>query len=226
MPAVFGRHRPVPLDTIREFSYVSTTNTHEKSFFATLFDFGFTSFITLRFLKTIYAIVVALVLLGGLISLIYGLSSGSALGVISGLILAPLGTLVYLVLARIGLEVVAMFFRIGDNTAHAVELLGGRQQPFPAQPVPAQQPPVQQPPAQQPPVQQPPAQQPPAQQPPAPVADQPLDEGQPTTVFPVQPPAHGSFSAPPAPGGEQAAAPPTPATNVNDEGWGPTTKSS
>lgn len=177
---------------------MSTTNTHVKSFFATLFDFSFTSFITLRFLKAIYAIVVALVLLGGLISLIAGLSSGSALGVITGLILAPLGTLVYLVLARIGLEVVAMFFRIGDDTARAVELLGGRQQPFPV---------------------------PPQQAAPAAPAEPPLDAGQPTTVFPVQPDAAGSFSAPPPADREQEAMPETRATHVDDEGWGPTTQS-
>lgn len=193
---------------------MSTTNTHVKSFFATLFDFSFTSFITLRFLKAIYAIVVALVLLGGLISLIVGLSSGSALGVISGLILAPLGTLVYLVLARIGLEVVAMFFRIGDDTARTVELLGGRPQPS-DRPAPyAAAPYVAAPEA--------------PSGGPAPTAaapDVPLDPGQPTTVFPAQPDAPGSFSAPPPLERQPEAMPGTSAANDDDEGWGPTTQS-
>ena len=101
----------------------------QKSFFATLFDFGFTSFITLRFLKVIYGILVALILLTGAIFFFSGLASGSALGVVFGLIVAPLATLVYLIMTRIGLEVIAMFFRIGDNTALTVQILGGANQP-------------------------------------------------------------------------------------------------
>ena len=104
---------------------MTTTNSQQKNFLASLFDFGFTSFITLRFLKVLYAIMVVLILLVGAIILIGGLASGRAATVILGLILAPLVTLVYLIMARIGLEVIAMFFRIGDNTALAVHLLGG-----------------------------------------------------------------------------------------------------
>jgi hypothetical protein len=105
---------------------MTTTNSQQKNFLASLFDFGFTSFVTLRFLKVIYAIFVVLILLGGLFFLIGGLSTGNALGIIGAIIFAPLVTLVYLVFARIMFEVIAMFFRIGDNTFLAVQLLGGR----------------------------------------------------------------------------------------------------
>jgi hypothetical protein len=105
---------------------MTTTNSQQKNFLASLFDFGFTSFVTLRFLKVIYAIFVVLILLGGLFLLIGGLSTGNALGIIGAIIFAPLVTLVYLVFARIMFEVIAMFFRIGDNTFLAVQLLGGR----------------------------------------------------------------------------------------------------
>lgn len=104
-------------------------NPQQKSFFATLFDFDFTSFITLRFLKVIYGILVALILLTGAIFLFGGLASGSGLGILFGLVVAPLATLVYLIMTRIGLEVIAMFFRIGDNSALTVQLLGGANQP-------------------------------------------------------------------------------------------------
>ena len=55
-----------------------------------------------------------------------GLSTGNALTIIGAIIFAPLVTLVYLVFTRIIFEVIAMFFRIGDNTFLAVQLLGGR----------------------------------------------------------------------------------------------------
>ncbi len=104
---------------------MTTSNSQQKNFLASLFDFGFTSFVTLRFLKVIYAIFVVLILLGGLFVLIGGLSTGNALTIIGVIIFAPLVTLVYLVFARIMFEVIAMFFRIGDNTFLAVQLLGG-----------------------------------------------------------------------------------------------------
>lgn len=90
--------------------------THPKGFFAALFDFSFTSFITLKFLKVIYALLVAMILLTGLVSLLAAVSQGGVL-ILVGLVLVPVMTLVYLVFARVALELVAMFFRIGDNTS-------------------------------------------------------------------------------------------------------------
>lgn len=90
--------------------------THSKGFFAALFDFSFTSFITLKFLKVIYALLVAMILLTGLVSLLAAVSQGGAF-IFIGLVLAPLTTLVYLIFARVVLESVAMFFRIGENTS-------------------------------------------------------------------------------------------------------------
>jgi len=104
---------------------MTTSNSQQKNFIASLFDFGFTSFVTLRFLKVIYAIMVVIILLVGLFVLIGGLQTGNSLTIIGTIILAPLGTLVYLVLTRITFEVIAMFFRIGDNTFVALQLLSG-----------------------------------------------------------------------------------------------------
>ena len=87
-----------------------------KSFFTGLFDFSFSSFITMKFLRLIYIVVVVVILLGGAFFLISSLSRGG-LGVVFGLVVVPLVTLLYLVLARIYLELVALLFRIGDNTA-------------------------------------------------------------------------------------------------------------
>jgi hypothetical protein len=87
-----------------------------KSFFAGLFDFSFSTFITMKFLRVIYIVVMGVILLGGLVFLISSVSRG-ALGLVFGLVFVPLVTLLYLVFARIYLELVALLFRIGDNTA-------------------------------------------------------------------------------------------------------------
>jgi hypothetical protein len=104
-----------------------------KGFISGLFDFGFTSFITLRFMKVIYAIIVVLVLLVGVVFLlgaITSLANGEARGLFL-LVLAPLATLLYLVMARIWMEMIALFFRIGENTTRMAEALSGGSSPQP-----------------------------------------------------------------------------------------------
>lgn len=106
-------------------TYGATT---DKGFFGSLFDYSFTSFITLRFLKVIYAILVFVILLGGLIGFASGLAQGRAFGMLIAFVGAPLLTLFWLVLVRVSLESVAMFFRIGQNTsvlAGAAAVSGG-----------------------------------------------------------------------------------------------------
>jgi hypothetical protein len=185
---------------------VTRSNQQQKNFFATLFDFNFTSFITLRFLKVIYGILVALILLGGAVFFFSGLASRTGLGVVFALVVAPLATLAYLIMTRISLEVIAMFFRIGDNTALTVQLLGGGNQmpqggyppPYgyaapPGGPVPWGGPTG------------------------SPFAPDPaLQYGQPTTGYPPVPPS-GPYEGPVPP------APPRDASGHSE--WGPTTPS-
>jgi hypothetical protein len=103
-----------------------------KGFFAALFDFGFTSFITLKFLRVIYTVLVCLILVVGLFFLIAGLSQGGGTAV-AVIFLAPLATLFYLIFVRIYMELIAMFFRIGENTSIMASKLTG-QAPPPATP--------------------------------------------------------------------------------------------
>lgn len=107
---------------------MSSPATQSKGFFGSLFDFGFTSFITLKFLRVIYAVVVVLIILTGLFLVVRGLTQGGA-GAVFGLVIAPILTLLYLVLARIYLEVVAVLFRIGENTTIMARALGAGQTP-------------------------------------------------------------------------------------------------
>jgi hypothetical protein len=87
-----------------------------KGFFASLFDFGFTSFITLKFLSVIYGVVVVLILLTSVVLLVVSLSQGGSYAVLA-IVVIPIVALFYLVVTRVSLEIVALFFRIGENTS-------------------------------------------------------------------------------------------------------------
>jgi hypothetical protein len=87
-----------------------------KGFFASLFDFGFTSFITLKFLSVIYGVVVVLILVTSVILFVTGISQGGTFAVLA-IVVIPIVALLYLVLTRVSLEIVALFFRIGENTS-------------------------------------------------------------------------------------------------------------
>jgi hypothetical protein len=120
-----------------------------KGLFASLFDFNFTSFITLKFLKVIYAIVMALIFLGGVIFFFGGLLSGRAAGVLAALFIVPILVLLQLILLRVYLESLALFFRVGENTQAIRQSLGGSGGPsaggfgdYPQPPVPPTPPPA------------------------------------------------------------------------------------
>lgn len=96
-----------------------------KGLFAGLFDFSFTTFITLKFLRLIYIVLMVLILLGGLTFLLRGLAQGGGTAV-AAIVLVPVFMLLYLVFARIYMELIALFFRIGENTSViAAHLAGG-----------------------------------------------------------------------------------------------------
>ena len=92
------------------------TQIEAKGFFASLFDFGFTSFITLKFLRVIYGVVVVLILLISVAILVASISQGGMYALLA-IVVVPIVTLIYLVLTRVSLEIVALFFRIGENTS-------------------------------------------------------------------------------------------------------------
>lgn len=94
-----------------------------KGFFAALFDLNFTSFITLRFIKVIYGILLVLILVFGLGFFVALLLRGGA-SIIVAIVVVPLVTLLYLIIARIYMEVIALFFRIGENTSLIAQRLG------------------------------------------------------------------------------------------------------
>ena len=98
---------------------------HETGFFKSLFDFKFTSFITMRVIRLIYAILVVLTIDFGVllfISVVFlnymYLDSGVRILFAIGV---PLATVLYLIVLRLWAEFMANIYRIGDNTQKMVD---------------------------------------------------------------------------------------------------------
>ncbi len=96
-----------------------------KSFFAGLFDWDFKEFVALKFIKVIYVIGAIVIALGAISFLIAGFSRSVGAGVWA-LVVGLVGGLLYLIFFRVWLEVIAMLFRIGENTSAMVTALGGQ----------------------------------------------------------------------------------------------------
>lgn len=113
---------------------MSSSQLETKGIIASLFDLDFKNFITLRFLKIIYTIVIVVIGLGALIVFIAFASRGFGAAVFA-LILVPIVSLLYLIFARVYLELIALLFRIAENTTLIAQALApGR--PGPAAPQP------------------------------------------------------------------------------------------
>jgi hypothetical protein len=82
---------------------------------ASLFDFGFNSFVTPKVVKVVYALIMIVLALAGLGFAGAAFSVNAALGIFVLLILAPLIFFVYLALWRIALELFVVIFRIADD---------------------------------------------------------------------------------------------------------------
>ena len=92
-------------------------------FFASLFDFSFTEFITTKLIKFLYGLGM---LLGGLMALaliIAGFTQKAIVGILF-LILSPLVFLLYVIAARVWLELIIVVFRIAEHTAEIAKQRG------------------------------------------------------------------------------------------------------
>ena len=87
----------------------------EKGFFGSLYDFSFSSLITLRVIRFLYVlitIVYSLAALGLFVSL---LVTHTPLGIVIAVVGVPLAYLLYLTVARISLEFLIVIFTIGKD---------------------------------------------------------------------------------------------------------------
>jgi hypothetical protein len=90
-----------------------------KGLFRSLYDFKFTSFIATKVIRFIYAVLVVVYSIVGVIWLLLCIASGNAIVILLGLIFVPVSYLIYLILLRIGTELVMVFFKMGGDV-HAI----------------------------------------------------------------------------------------------------------
>lgn len=97
----------------------------EKSFFASIFDLSFQTFIVPKLLKFIFI----LAIIGGgifaLVVLISGFATGEVGGILGGLVGAPLIFFLYVIAARAYVELIMLQFNINKNVAIITEHLTG-----------------------------------------------------------------------------------------------------
>ncbi len=102
--------------------------TDSKGFFSALFDLDFNHFITVKFVKVVYIVLLAIIFLIAALTLFSALLAGFAEDsspwvFFFALIFVPIITLFYVVILRIFMEAVVVFFRIGENTTALVAAL-------------------------------------------------------------------------------------------------------
>src|SRR4051794_7079452 len=90
-----------------------------KDFFSALFDFSLTTFVAVRFLKLIYAVVTALIAIVTVVAAVAAFLQGGD-GIIFGIGILLVG-LVYLIVLRVSIEIIAVLFRINENAAAVAE---------------------------------------------------------------------------------------------------------
>lgn len=87
-----------------------------KNFFAALFDLSFQSFVTVKFAKFIYVLLIAFVVLGYLVVVASAFTEGPGVGLFA-LLLGWIPAAIYLILIRITLEFMIALVRTSQNTA-------------------------------------------------------------------------------------------------------------
>jgi hypothetical protein len=86
-----------------------------KGFMSSLFDFGFSSFVTPKVVKVVYVLITIVAGLFALVSVAVSFRTNVVFGIVTLFILAPLGFFIYLALWRIALEIFVVIFRISDD---------------------------------------------------------------------------------------------------------------
>lgn len=89
----------------------------QKGFFASLFDFSFTSFVTLKLVKFLFALGLIGGVIGALVFIVSGFIQGAPpLMIATAVVLAPLSLALFIIYLRVILEMLVVLFRIADNT--------------------------------------------------------------------------------------------------------------
>jgi len=87
----------------------------DQGFFASLFDFSFSSFITGRIIKILYVLTTIVVALWTLFLILVAFKSSSTLGILTLVVLGPLFFVFTMIYVRVVLELVMVIFRIHED---------------------------------------------------------------------------------------------------------------
>ena len=93
-----------------------------KGFLASLFDTSFSSLVTTKVIKLIYILSMLVIGLLALAFVVGAFRASAGFGLLTLLVLAPVGSLIYLTYTRMFLEFVIALFRIMENTHELVRL--------------------------------------------------------------------------------------------------------
>jgi hypothetical protein len=97
----------------------------DKGFFGSLFDLTFSSLVTTKIIKVIYVLAI---IIAGIIALAYTIAAFAAdpvLGLLTLVVLAPIGFLLYVIYTRVILELIIVIFRILETNTELVHLQRG-----------------------------------------------------------------------------------------------------
>jgi hypothetical protein len=86
-----------------------------KSFLRSLYDFSFSSLITLRVIRALYVLITILYTLGAIITFVSLIVEHTVITIIIAIVGVPIGYFIYLTIARIALEVLMVVFNIGKD---------------------------------------------------------------------------------------------------------------
>ncbi len=86
-----------------------------KGFFAALFDFGFTSFVTPKIIKVLYVLIMIMAGLSALVFVIVMFAVQPVFGILALLFFAPAYFLIVMGVYRISLEFFTVIFRIAED---------------------------------------------------------------------------------------------------------------
>jgi hypothetical protein len=106
-----------------------------RGFFASLFDYSFSSYITPRIIKLLYVLATILVALWVLLLILLAFKASKTLGILTLLIGGPLDFLITMIWVRVGLEALSAFFRI-HRDVHDINARGVSSNGLPVAPVP------------------------------------------------------------------------------------------
>jgi hypothetical protein len=114
-PAYQAQRSAVPPSTYQPPGSSDDGSLEAKGFIRSLYDFSFSSFVTLRVIRVLYVLITILYSLAALLVFIGALVRHTPADIVLAFIIVPIGYLIYLTFARIAMEILMVLFNIGKD---------------------------------------------------------------------------------------------------------------